>query len=525
MFIDARSVPAGTTVETDLCIIGAGAAGIAMALQFLAAGMRVGLVEGGGLEYEDDTQSLYDGESVGRPYPGLTTTRMRAFGGTTNLWGGWCTPLDPIDFEPREGLPYRGWPFGRAELDPWYEKAHKVLNLGPYDYSIDHWGIRLDRIPAPFAGPHLVCRMLQSSRQPNLAQAYGKVLERAGAVAVYLHANAMHLSAGESGREVGELSVATLSGNRFTVRAKNYVLAAGGIETARLLLVSGDRGGPGLGNRHDLVGRFFMTHLEYDSGTMAIADPYTDFDFCTNEELKSSGRLYDPFDLKFVTFVGVSEASLRRLELPNARFRWSFDFDPAKQSIDAFRRLRHGEARLDDIGAVIRDIGGVGEFVVRKALSKQAFPVRALNVHMTGEPMPNPLSRIRLGEERDALGMRRVVVDWRLTDRDKQQALALQRLLGTEVGRSGIGRLRIALKDDDATWPDGTYGDEHHMGTTRMHADPTQGVVDAQCRVHGMANLFVASSAVFPTAGVANPTLTIVALALRLADHLKRQLT
>ena len=104
MFIDARSVPAGTTVETDLCIIGAGAAGIAMALQFLAAGMRVGLVEGGGLEYEDDTQSLYDGESVGRPYPGLTTTRMRAFGGTTNLWGGWCTPLDPIDFEPREGL-------------------------------------------------------------------------------------------------------------------------------------------------------------------------------------------------------------------------------------------------------------------------------------------------------------------------------------------------------------------------------------------------------------------------------------
>ncbi len=528
MSVDARSVPAGTSVETDLCIIGAGAAGIAMALQFLAAGLRVALVEGGGLEYEADTQSLYDGASVGRSYPGLTTTRMRAFGGTTNMWGGWCVPLDPIDFEPREGLPYRGWPFTRAELDPWYEKAHKVLDLGPYNYRIDDWGIRTDRIPAPFAGPHLVCRMLQSSRQPVLAQAYGKLLERASPVTVYLHANAMHLAASETGREVSGLSVATLSGNRFTILAKKYVVAAGGIETARLLLVSGSPDGPGLGNQHDLVGRFFMTHLEYSSSAMAIADPYTDFGFCTNEELKSSGRFYDPFGLKFVTFVGVSETSMRQLELPNARFRWTYEYDPAKQTINAFRRLWHGpwdSSRLDDIGAVIRDLSVAGEYATRKALSKPALLVRALNVHMTGEPLPNPDSRIRLGDERDALGMRRVVVDWRLTAQDKQKALELQRLLGTEVGRTGLGRLRIAMKDDDATWPDDTYGDEHHMGTTRMHVDPAQGVVDAQCRVHGMENLFVASSSVFPTAGVANPTLTIVALALRLADHLKRQLT
>jgi len=139
--------------------------------------------------------------------------------------------------------------------------------------------------------------------------------------------------------------------------------------------------------------------------------------------------------------------------------------------------------------------------------------------------MPNPMSRIRLGDDRDALGMRRVVVDWHLTAEDKQKALALQRLLGTEVGRTGFGRLRITMADDDTTWPDDMYGDEHHMGTTRMHADPAQGVVDANCRVHGMANLYVASSSVFPTAGYANPTLTIVALALRLADRIRRQPT
>ncbi len=177
---------------------------------------------------------------------------------------------------------------------------------------------------------------------------------------------------------------------------------------------------------------------------------------------------------------------------------------------------------LGNIGTVIRDLGDAGEFAWRKTLGRPALPVRALNVRMTGEPMPNPLSRILLGDERDALGMRRVVVDWHLTPEDKRQALALQKLLATEVGRTGFGRLRITLSDDDKTWPDDLYGDEHHMGTTRMHADPTQGVVDANCRVHGMANLFVAGSSVFPTAGAANPTLTITALALRLADHLKR---
>src|ERR1019366_1157622 len=293
MFIDARSVPAGTTVESDLCIVGAGAAGIAMALEFLNAGLRVSLVESGGLEFEPDAQALDAGQSVGRPYQDVATDRARYFGGTTNLWGGWCMPLDPIDFEPRDGLPYRGWPIDRTELDPWYEKAHKVLHLGPFEYRPSSWGIRTEDTPDPFKGPHFLCRLLQSSPQPNFAGVYGPTLKQADAVTVYLHANAMHLAADDAGHEVQELRVATLSGKRFTIRSKVYVLAAGGIENARLLLVSGTADGPGLGNEHDLVGRFFMTHVEYGSSTIAVADPYTDFDFCTSETLKSSGRFYD----------------------------------------------------------------------------------------------------------------------------------------------------------------------------------------------------------------------------------------
>ena len=527
MFIDARSVPADSIFDTDLCIIGAGAAGIAMALQFLDKGQRVAVVESGALEFEPDTQKLYAGDSVGMPFLDLTTCRLRYFGGTTNHWGGWCLPLDPIDFEPREGLPYRGWPINRTDLDPWYEKAQTVLELGPFDYRPASWGIRTEDIPDPFKGPHFNCALLQSSKQPRLASLYGPTLKQADGVTVYLHANAVHLAADDAGRVVQKLAVATLSGNHFTIQSKVFVVAAGGIENARLLLVSGRADGPGLGNDRDLVGRYFMTQLEYDSATIAVAEPFSNFDWCTSEKLNSSGRFYDPFGLNFVSFVSITEASMRQLGLPNAKYRWTYDYEPAKLTIDALRRLAHvsGGHLLDDIGIVIRDLGDAGGFAWRKTLGRPAFPVRALTVHMSGEPLPNPMSRVRLGDERDALGMRRVVVDWHVTAEDKQKALALQRLLGTEVGRTGFGRLRITLADDDKTWPDDMYGDEHHMGSTRMHADPAQGVVDADCRVHGMSNLFIAGSSVFPTAGAANPTLTIVALALRLADHIKRMPT
>jgi choline dehydrogenase-like flavoprotein len=526
MFVDARSVPAGTIIESDLCIIGAGAAGITLARQFVRAGLHVSLIESGGLEYEDATQQLYAGTSVGLDFPSLLTSRAREFGGTTNFWGGWCLPLDPIDFEPRDGLPYRGWPIRRTDLDPWYAKAQELAQLGPYEYRPEKWGIALNDIPPPFNGPNLVCRMLQCSPPTNFAKAYGAELKQSGAVTVFLHANAVHLADDDASRTVQQLAVATLDGNRFTVQSRVFVLSAGGIETARLLLASGKEGGPGLGNAKDLVGRFFMAHIEYDASTVAVANPHTDFTFCTNETLISSGRYYGPFGLKFVTFVAPAEDRMRALALPNCKYRWSFTYAPEMTGIDALRRLlnRESDHTMDDVLEVARHIGGAGEFAFRKAMGWPLYPVRALNVHMTTEPLPNPASRIMLGDDRDALGMRRVVVDWRLTPEDKRAALALQHLLGTEVGRTGFGRLRLDLKEDDTTWPDDLFGDQHHMGTARMHADPAFGVVDADCRVHGLSNLYVASSAVFPTAGAANPTLTIVALALRLADHIKRQL-
>jgi choline dehydrogenase-like flavoprotein len=521
MIVDAGSLPAGTVVETEVCIVGAGAAGITLAREFSDARFQVALLESGGMDYEPETQELYEGQSIGRPFQDLTASRLRFFGGTTNHWGGWCLPYDAIDFEARDDLPYHGWPFQKSHLDPWYRRAQEVCQLGPYDYRPASWGISASAIPPPFSGPHFECKILQVS-PVHFGPVYASELSRAPRVTVYLHANAFHLDGGETDAEVREVSVKTLSGNHFTVRARIYILAAGGIENARLLLASGRAGGNGLGNAHDLIGRFLMVHLCYSGGIIVPSDPHMNFDFRTGAEYAGFGGKHS-----FVSFIGLSAPSMHRLQLPSIQLSWTYRFFPVVKAVKALKRLIAGEgpggSLLADLSEVIGDLDGVAGFAVRKALFGEGIPIEALAIGCASAQQPNPQSRVLLGSERDRLGMREVVVDWQLTAEDKSKAAATLRLLGTEIGRAGFGRLRSSLSDDDA-WPNDFYGGEHHLGTTRMNPDPALGVVDENCRVHTLANLYVAGSSVFPNGSANNSTLTIVALALRLADHVKKQL-
>lgn len=521
MIIDAHSVPAGSVLETEVCIVGAGAAGITLAREFIGSPFRVTLLESGGMEYEQDTQELYQGQSVGQEFEDLTTCRLRFFGGTTNHWGGWCLPYDAIDFEPREGHPYYSWPFTRSYLDPWYERAQEVCGLGPYDYRPSSWGITPDKVPPPFGGPEFECKIVQVS-SVQFGQAYGPDLRSAPRVTVYLHANAFDFEAGEDGAAVTELTVKTLSGSSFQVRARIYVLAAGGIENARLLLASGKEDGNGLGNSRDLVGRFLMVHLIYPGGVIVPAHPRMTFDFRVESDYVIGGSKHH-----FWSFVGLTEASMRNRRLGNIMIDWKYDFSPVVDGVNALKRILEGEgpggSRWADLSKVVRHLEGVSEYAVRKALFGQSIPIDALEVHCASEQEPNPRSRVSLGSERDRLGMREVVVDWELSAGDKSRAAAILQLLGTEVGRAGFGRLRPSM-GQDGPWPRDFYGNEHQMGTTRMHRDPTLGVVDENCRLHSVSNLYVAGSSVFPAGGSNNPTLTIVALALRLADHIKEQL-
>ncbi len=521
MIMDARSVPPGTVLEPEVCIVGAGAAGITLAREFIGSPFRVVLLESGGMHYDQRTEDLYEGQSVGRPFEDLTTCRLRYFGGTTNHWGGWCLPYDAIDFEPRDTLPYHGWPFSKPHLDPWYRRAQKVCRIGPYDYRPSHWGISPKEIPSPFSGPDFEVRILQVS-SVQFGPVYAEELRRAPQLHVYLHANAFHFDAGENNAAVRELSVKTLSGIDFTVRARLYILAAGGIENARLLLTSGKQGGKGLGNAHDLVGRFFMVHLVYSGGVIAPAHPRMTFDFRSEGDYTGFGGKHP-----FVSFIGLPAASMRRRHLPNMMISWGYKFSPVVHAVNALKRVLEGEGPggrlMADLSKVVGNLEGVADFAARKVLFGEGIPIEALEVHCASEQEPNPQSRVFLGSKRDRLGMREIVVDWQLVPEDKSKAIAILRLLGAEIGRAGFGRLHSSLANE-GRWPSDFYGNEHQMGATRMHRDPKQGVVDENCRVHGVANLYVAGSSVFPTGGANNPTLTIVALALRLADHLKKVL-
>lgn len=521
MIVDARSVPANTVIETEVCIVGAGAAGITLAREFIDAPFRVTLLESGDMEMDLQTQELYEGQSIGRKFEDLTTCRLRYFGGTTNHWGGWCLPLDPIDFEPRKDFPYHGWPFTRSDLDPWYRRAQKVCQLGPYDYRPTDWGMPPSKVPPPFAGPDFESKILQENWL-RFGPVYAPELRQAARVTVYLNANAFYFDGGETQAEIKELTVKTLSGIQFKIQARFYVLATGGIENARLLLASGQEGGNGLGNAHDLVGRFFMVHLVYPGGIIVPSTPYRNVDFQTRDKYRRSrGRRL------IVPLVGLSAPAMRRRHLPSIMIRWNYEFYPVDVAVEALNRLTKGEgpggSTLADLSEIIAHFEGMADFAVREALFHEGVPIKAVHVHCSSEQQPNPQSRIFLGSKRDALGMREVVVDWRLVAADRSKAADTVRLLGREIGRAGFGRLRSSFNDNDA-WPKGFYGNQHQMGATRMHHDPTLGVVDENCRVHTVANLYVAGSSVFPTGGANNPTLTIVALALRLADHVKKRL-
>jgi len=259
MFIDARSLDDNTNIESDICIIGSGPAGITVARKLAAKGKKIAILEGGGLEFNSKTQSLYQGKASGLLHEGyLWMSRMRFFGGSTNLWGGFCTPLSSQDFEKREWIPHSGWPITKQHLNPYYKKAQELLELGPYQYDIDDW-LEDNDFSRDFPGDRINASMWQRSRV-NFGQKYRKEMDKSTTISVYLNANATNIEPDNSGNHITRVNIKTLNGKNHTAQAKTFILACGGIENARLLLLSNNITKKGLGNNNDLVGRYFMDH-------------------------------------------------------------------------------------------------------------------------------------------------------------------------------------------------------------------------------------------------------------------------
>jgi choline dehydrogenase-like flavoprotein len=512
MHIDARTLPNGSLLEGDLCIVGAGAAGISVALEWVGSRHKVLLLEGGGLEYETEMQELYRGDIVGLPYYPLQAARLHLFGGTTGHWAGFCSTLDPIDFEKREWVPHSGWPIRRADLDPFYARAQPLLELGPYEYAAADWQ-RRDPALVPLAlDPRVMwTKMWQFSPPTRFGSKYRDAVFGARNVHLYTHANVCEIEANEPLTAVDGLRVRSFDGKEHRVRARYYVLACCSIQNARLLLASNTRATTGLGNAHDLVGRFFMEHIEMPGGHLVLADSHA-----------ANMKMYE---MKFGETKARGEIALTAIVQREQRIlNGTISLEPG--ALDDVAKSTF-EWATPELLAAFREWEARGRVGPPPAgLPQSPPPGRFFHVITRQEQAPNPDSRVTLSTQRDALGMPRAQLDWRMTELERRSFRVLYEVLGRELGRSGVGRVQLLdwVRRDDGTWPSNLSGGWHHMGTTRMHDNPRYGVVDANCQVHGIGNLYVAGASVYPTGGAANPTLTLVALSLRLSDHLKRRL-
>jgi choline dehydrogenase-like flavoprotein len=518
MIEDARHLAQDSLIETDLAIIGAGAAGITLARELAGTNLDICLLESGGLEFEQEIQNLYQGENGGRWYFPLDDCRLRYFGGSTNHWGGWCRPLMPIDFEARDWIPHSGWPITRPDLDPYYRRAQALTETGPFRYDATaFWEETLNTKMVPFSRDLITTTFFQYSPPTRFGTRYRKNIEEAPNVLALLHATVTEIETDESGSTVTGLKVATLEGPTFRVRARRYVLASGALENPRLLLLSNRMQPAGVGNDHDLVGRYFMEHPHIPGVASLVMSRPEAFHAIYTQHLLLAGNIVHSALIP-------TDALLRRERLQHAVFTIGvmgiYNAENLSTAVPA------DEERARDVFELQRDLGPPRASNHPPAGYNDWPPAGALGAScMLGcacEQAPNPDSRVTLSEERDALGQQRARLDWRLTETDKLSLNRIVHALAEEFGVLGLGRLHPALSDD-GTWPSEVLGGYHHMGTTRMADSPERGVVNANCRVHGVDNLYIAGSSVFTTSGASNPTLTIVALALRLADHLREQ--
>ncbi len=530
MILSAHMIPANQTLEADICIIGAGPAGITLALEFDAQPLRVVVLEGGALKYDRAGQALYKGENAGLHYEDLHYARSRFLGGSSNCWAGFCRPFDPHDFEARAWVPNSGWPITHTELEPHYRRAHEILELGPVNYEPDAWEGWIDRPDArliPFENQRAINVITQLSPPTRFGQRYREDLARSRNVSVYLDANVVEIETPDNPAMVTSIRARSLANNEFRVAAHTYILAAGGIETPRLLLASNRFQPAGVGNQNDVVGRYFMDHPRLRSGEIVFRDPESNsriYDMHSTFIRKMTGR-----GVKISGFFGVTPDVQRTEQIANTRccVKSSYFGDSRQTNLAAltlFRAINERRSLFDRSRSdLVRMVTHFPQVFIQAFGLKLNLPFlrRGFTLETVVEPTPLPDSRVTLTNERDALGVPRVKLDWRLGELEKRTIRRTQEILGQELAAIGAGEVLVNAPREGEPWPDTLDGCWHHMGTARMHADPRKGVVDSNCRVHGMGNLFIAGSAVFPTCGSDTPTINIVALALRLAGHIK----
>ena len=484
----------------DICIIGGGAAGITLAM-YLKKDFDIFLLEGGGLEFSDESQEIYKGKNTGHEYFELDESRARWLGGSTNWWGGWSKPLDSCDFKKRDFVKYSGWPIEKTDLDPYDKEARSIVNLPKEPQSINYkgWTDILEKGDKDLNE----FKFRWSYPATNFRDKYRSELENRANLACFVNANLTDMTLSDNLSNIKNIEIKNYRSQVFGAKAKIYILATGGIENARLLLNFNKQCKNGIGNNNDLLGRFFSDHPHYVTGSYIVDDEIAKIFASKKPERMDEFR---------TTFFKPSEKFQKLQKVLNFELRVEPSFK-LYSSKDTFKEKLRSTLCSTDWS--------------RNILESRCHYDGAIRI--SAEQVPNPESRVTIGSEVDTLGLRRAVLSWNFQEMDKSTFRKATMRFAKLFAERNLGRVKIddwILSNDEKLpgFPQ-EVGGNHHMGTTRMGATPSEGVVDKDQKVFGINNLYVAGSSVFTTVGYVNPTFTIIQMSLRLADHINTKKT
>lgn len=527
MIIDLEKKTIDKSYEYDICIIGSGVAGLSIVNEFINDSTRVVVLEGGGNKDESRSQKIYQSDVVGEEHDGVHNGRFRVFGGTSTRWGGQLMTYRRDDLEYRDYITNSGWPINYDSLAPYYKRAESIMKVNDLSYECDLWD-ELKVKPVPFISNNFIYRFSKwaSFKNRNLAKTTGRILEKSRNIDVLLHANAVEIVLKSDQKEVESIKVKSFSRDVIYVKSRYYIVCTGTIETARLLLASKSLNPRGVGNDFDNVGRYFQDHISYRAARLYPTDP------------KSFSNTFNPYyrgKTMHSCKIDMSKTMQSKHRSTHVMGHIAYSFSEESGLYELRRVLRAIQSKKNPIPSPIAAwrILRIADDFVRLFLGawfrkRRLAPKKSkCYLFLEAEQMPRRDSRVMLSDELDELGMPRTILDWKISDDEKHAMQLYMDNFKSEWERLNLGKAKWSdeIYNDGHEWIGKSSDTFHQTGTTRMSVRPEDGVVDPDLKVHGVNNLYIGSCSVFPTGGTANPTLTMMALCIRLSDHIKNNIS
>jgi choline dehydrogenase-like flavoprotein len=522
MLIDLHQFSSDTSPQADICIIGGGIAGLVLANALRGSGLKVSLLEAGGLALEPRSQDLYAADMIGQPHSGTTDGRFRVLGGSSTRWGGQILPLADQDFSQRSHVPDSGWPIGPKDLEPYYAQVEEILGVNHLPFTPD----LLTHLPQPHPknlqdGIQMRFSKWAPFHQRNLAITLGRRLQGDPNTQIFYHANVSLIQLHSQGHRVDWVEAKTYEGRNVRFYAKQFIICAGTIETCRILLMSNNIHKEGIGNHRDLVGRYFHDHLSMPAARIL---PHSRQAFLEQFAPWFLGRTRHTLKIESTAKFQLNTGSLNSM----GHFVFETPSDTAFSLLKQFLQQKQGkdesQSSVPNINLLPNELSDLINLAWQATFKKRRWsPSRAsLMLYVDCEQQPNPCSRIKISRDRDVLGLPKTVVDWRWGETERHAIQTYQKLFKKQWGGWKMGLLEwLCNLEVDSDWKERINDTYHPMGGTRMSFNNTQGIVNSDLRLHDVANLYIASCSIFPTGGSSNPTMTLMAATLRLAEHLK----